>query len=429
VRPPAVTPGVGFINYAFTEFGLRVMAERVKDDGYCELRFWLKNGTGGDIAHKTGKDAENTNANLIHTTGIKLLSTSATDNLAKRLAKSSDTIPWPEVITFITNKTIEIARRGEQLIEVSPSEDDTLEVEYLLEPLLYRNHPTIIFGDYGSLKSLMALSIGYIVQLPFHDNELGLTTSTESTKCLYLDWEDDLISFRKRLGALERGFGNGTMPILYQHMTNPLSNSAEQIQRIIQDKNIELVIIDSLAPAARGNLNDTEPAIRYHAALRELGVTSLTLAHTAKDQLTKKRTIFGSIFFTNLTRLVWECKAEQEIGEDEAIISLKNTKANFSRLHPALGYRFTFNNYTIQMAQADLRNTSLSGELPLSLQIKNLLRGGAKTVREIAEALDANEASVRTAINRMKDKNELTKAGNSWGLPYQGAMEIKQGAI
>lgn len=438
VRHPKPVEGVGYIYFGYPALGLSVMAERVKDDGYCELTFRQRNGTDENLIGTKKEILTGTpDEKIIHMTGIKLLSTSAMDNLAKTLKQKSNETPWPEILTFITGETIRIARKGEPVIEVTPSEDTTLEVEYLLEPLLYLNHPNIIFGDYSSLKSVTALSIGYIVQLPFHDNELGLTTKTESTKVLYLDWEDDQTTFAKRLGGLERGFGNGTMPILYLHMTDTLSNSVERLRRIVSDRNIGLLISDSLAPASRGNLNDTEPAIKYHAALRDIGITSLTLAHTAKDQLTRQRSVFGSVYFSNLTRSIWECKAEQEVGEPEATISLKNIKGNYSQLHHALGYHFTFNNSnnTISIAKADLRNTSLSGTLSLSLQIKNLLRSGAKPIKDIAEALDANEASVRTAIsgaNRMAQKGELTKVGDSWGLTQavqQGAMPINQGAI
>jgi len=402
MNKPSVTEGIGFINYAWPEMGLRVVAERYTDDGSAELSFFSTNNTGDS---------------LLHTTRANLLATPTMNSLAKRLEKNSADISWTDVLTYITGKTMEIARRGEPVTEIWPNEDDTLEVDYLLEPLLYLNHPAVIFGDYGSLKSLFGLVIAYVIQLPCHDNKLGLITAKASTHCLYLDYEDDPSSFRKRWGAIQRGFGiEAPMPILYQRMTNTISDSIEQLQRIKQDKNIGLIIVDSLGPAARGNLNDPEPAIRYHEALRKLGITSLTLAHCSKDQLTRKRTIFGSVFFTNLARSVWECKAEQETGEDEAIISLKHTKANLSRLHPPLGYRFTFTDNSITVVKTDLRDTGLSGELPLSLRIKDLLRGGARTVKEISDALEANEGSVKTIVNRLAKKGVTVKVGESWGL-------------
>ncbi len=402
MNKPAVTEGVGFINYAWSDLGLRVLAERVTDEGYAELRFYLVKG----------KDES-----LLHTTRANLMATTTMSSLAKRLEKNSEDIPWTDILTYITGKTMEIIRRGEPAVEIWPSEDDSLTPSYLLEPILYLNHPAVIFGDYSSLKSLVALVIGYIVQLPYHDNTLSLTTIKESTLCLYVDYEDDPSSFRKRWSALEHGFGKGAMPILYRRMTGTLSDSVEQLQRIIHDKNIGLIIIDSLGPAARGNLNDPEPAIKYHAALRQLGITSLTLAHTSKDQLTKKRTIFGSIFFTNLARSVWECKAEQETGEDEAIISLKHTKANLSRLHPPLGFKFSFQDKAITLEKSDLRDTSLSGELPISFRIKDLLRGGSMTVKEIAEDLEKGEETIRVTLKRKEKKGEVQRLSDGkWGL-------------
>jgi hypothetical protein len=403
MKAPSITPGAGFINFAWPELELRVVVEHFSAEGHAELQFLSANGTGDS---------------LLLQTRVNLLATSAMNSIAKRLKENSQDMPWTEVLTYITGKTLEIARRGEPAVEIWPSEKDTLEVEYLLEPLLYLQHPTVLFGDYGSLKSLMALVIAYVVQLPYHDNTLRLTTARDSTPCLYLDYEDDPSSFQKRWSALERGFAKGAMPIQYRRMTAPLADSAEQLQKIVADKGAKLLIIDSLGPAARGNLIDAEPAIRYHAALRQLGITSLTLAHTAKDQFTKKRSIFGSVFFTNLSRSVWECRAEQETGEDEAVISLKHTKANLSRLHPPLGYRFTFTNNSITVMHTDLKDTGLSGELPLSWQIKNLLRQGAFSVSEIAEQLGNSQDTIRRTLNRMRTKNEVGKLDDgTWGLP------------
>ncbi len=397
---PTIKEGIGTITYFFEDLRLKVITERVTDEGYAELTFYSVNGE---------------DERLLHTTRANLLATPTMNSLAKRLRLNSEDIPWTDVLTYITGKTLQIARRGEPAVEVWPSEDDNLTANYLVEPILYLNHPGVIFGDYGSLKSLFSLVIAYVVQLPYHDNNLGLITAKESSSCLYLDYEDDKSSFTKRWSSLERGLGRGAIPIIYRRMTSTLSDSVEQIQRDIQKEDIKLVIIDSLGPAARGNLNDPEPAIKYHAALRQLNVTSLTLAHTAKDQLTTRRTIFGSVFFTNLARSVWECKSEQEVGEDEAVISLKHTKANLSKLHPPLGYRFTFTDNSINLERIDLKDTGLSGELPIIWQIKNELRTGALFVAELAERLEKSESSIRGTLNRYKGILIKLPDGK-WGL-------------
>ena len=75
----------------------------------------------------------------------------------------------------------------------------------------------------------------------------------------------------------------------------------------------------------------------------------------------------------------------------------------------------TFTDNSITIAKSDLRDIGLSTELSLSMRIKNLLRAGAMTVKEIAEALDAKEASVRTILHRMAGKSVI-QIGDKWAL-------------
>ena len=402
---PIIKPSLDGLTFIWRDYQLLVDAERFGHDGQAELTFWHDNSDYRQLLVKKR---------------VNLLSVSSTTNLVRLLQGASaelNFVPWYWVMECLNFAIIKEARQGEPVETIWPSEDDDLMPAYLLEPILYLNHPTVIFGDYGSVKSTFALVVGYITQLPHPDNNLGLTTLKESTRCLYLDYEDDPLSFRKRWGAIQRGFGiKASMPIEYRRMTTTVADSIDSLQQIKKDKDIKLLIVDSLGPAARGNLNDPEPAIRYHEGLRRLGITSLTLAHNAKDPLTKKRTIFGSVFFTNLARSVWECRSAQETGEDEAIISLKHAKANLSKLHLPLGYKFTFTDKAITIAKADLRDTGLSGQLPLSAQIKNLLRSGAMPVKDIADTLDANEGSVKTTLNRLAKKEITVKVGELWGL-------------
>ena len=144
--------------------------------------------------------------------------------------------------------------------------------------------------------------------------------------------------------------------------------------------------------------------------------------HKSREMLTSHFCSHPSVFSeefpltVSTDRNFTECDNYEPARINEAVISLKNTKANLSRRHPPLGYRFTFTDNSITVAKADLRDTRLSGELPLTFQIKNLLSSGVKTVKEIADVLEANEASIKTVVNRMKKRGQLIKMGDSWGL-------------
>jgi hypothetical protein len=192
--PTLPVDGRDSITFRWTTYDLLVDVDRFNSEGEAELTFWSDN-----LDHRL----------LLHKTRANLLSPTSTASLVRRLRDLDDgfAVPWNWILTCLTYKVLKNARQGEPVQTIWPEEDDDLTPAYLLEPILYLNHPTVIFGDYGSLKSLFALVVGYVAQLPYTDNKLGLITTKDPIYCLYLDYEDDPLSFRKRWGAIQRGFG------------------------------------------------------------------------------------------------------------------------------------------------------------------------------------------------------------------------------
>lgn len=366
-------------------------------------------------------------------TNVELMSASARQTVAKQLHSQLFGFPWDWMISCVAFKTHDVSRQQEPTEEIMSQTDLDLEPDYLLEPMLYRGHPTVVYGDKGSTKSLLALVIAYIVQLPLAKNGIGFTTDgNHSCRVLYLDYEDEKMSFRKRWTAIQNGFrtqkpvnpnsndpsdeipSDLELPIYYRRMTTRLADSVESLRTEIADKHIGLLIVDSLGPAARGNLFEAEGAIEYNQALRVLGLTSLTLAHNSKDPNQTKKSIYGSVFFTNLARSTWECKAETYPDENEVAVSLEETNANLARKHGTLGFKYTFDTKLnrINIETTDLEMTGLSGELPLTLRMKNLARSGARTIAEYAETLEAKEQSVKAIAYRLVKKQLWVKIHN-----------------
>lgn len=397
---PDITEGFSCLEYFWEPEGLLVRLDRYNDEGKAEIT----------VRHKNGEKMA-----LWHQASTNLMSTTTKNSLKKTLEARSGDIDWDFVLTYITGKTLQIARQGEPVMELFPTDADSLEVEYLCYPVLYKNHPTVMFAEGDSGKSITALVISYIVQLPLFDNGLGLVPRKESTKVLYLDWEDDHTSFIKRWGGINRGFGDMVMPILYRHMQGPLCDHVEFLKRYIDDNEIGLIICDSLGTASGGNLNDPEPAIKYNAALRALGVTSLTIAHTSKG-LDKNKTIYGSVYFRNLARSVFQCDAEHDVSGDGITIGLKHDKANLSRRCNAFGLHYQWEGEKILVSPASLDETSLSDNLPAPVRIEKLLAYKPLSVKEIAEELDIPEGTARKTCERMVKRGILIKMGNQWGL-------------
>lgn len=100
--------------------------------------------------------------------------------------------------------------------------------------------------------------------------------------------------------------------------------------------------------ACGGDLNSPDTVIKLTRALRMIGGSSLVLAHVAKAvQDGQDRSAYGSVFFRELARNVWEInKAE---GDGSARVILSHKKNNFGPLHPPLAFDFTFEGESVQV--------------------------------------------------------------------------------
>ena len=106
------------------------------------------------------------------------------------------------------------------------------------------------------------------------------------------------------------------------------------IQNKIQETHTDVVIIDSLGASVGADLNATEPAFQFFTALRQLPVTPLIIAHTAKDINNKRKTVYGNAYYSNEARVTWEITKQQEPDSSELTISLFNRKpAPFTGIH------------------------------------------------------------------------------------------------
>lgn len=412
-------PGGFELRWSYTDLDITAYVNRITDKATAEVAFYY--ATVEQI-----QDHKETI--LLSPNRVDFLAPNQKHNLVKQLQDIGYTdeslafSDWERKVNQIALAVINACRENIPAIEVRVNLDITLKPDYVVEPILYKDLSNIIFGDYASLKSLTGMVLAYIAQLPYTDNGLGLEPAGRETPtpCLWLDYEGQSTNFEKQWTGIQRGFATDLeLPIIYKEMTVPLADAIENVREDMIQKNIKMLIIDSLGPAAGGNLNDSEPAIRYHQALRTLGGTSLTLAHNAKDLNTDSKSIFGSVFFSNLARSIWQCKAEKEAMSNYVIVGLKQIKASLSPAHSPIGLAFEFDEQanTIFVTKTDLKDTSLAGDVPLSLRIKDLLRGGAMTVKEISEALDAKENTLRTALHRLKRAEAITQIEDKWGLP------------
>jgi len=175
-----------------------------------------------------------------------------------------------------------------------------------------------------------------------------------------------------------------------------------------------------LGAAAGGEeLGKSQPATSFYTALRRLNVTSLILGQTSKDTETKKRSIYGSVFFTYYSRNIFELVKSEEGDENEADVALFHRSFNLGGLRKPFGFHITFNNNEIKVESKPVIVRQFLDKVSTQAKLLELLKGGAMTVKEIMEQLEIKQTNARMTISRLKEKRQIVKVGEKWGLRAQ----------
>ncbi len=237
---------------------------------------------------------------------------------------------------------------------------------------------------------------------------------------MYLDYETSPDELNERIQKVKNGLSLKSDSLDYRFCSQSLASEIEYIQRAVLDRDINLVIIDSVGGACGGEPESAEVVLRYFMALRSLKITTLSIDHVTKAGDTKMP--FGSVYKTNAARSIYELRKSQEAGEGWMEIGLYHRKCNVGRLQKPFGLRIDYfeDDYqpSILFSRSDIREVpGLVEGLALQDQIAAVLRHGAMTVAEITSEINAQQASVRANLHR--HKNRFVKAdamGKKWGL-------------
>lgn len=407
ISQPTLTKTVSGYSLLFEDEHITVNLDRVTDDGVGELSIIHSNGNGHVL--------------LQPRTQVNLLAERTLSGIAKKLEKRLE-IDWQTVIDYSSHYAIEEARKGSPVedIDIPPNNP---RLEYLLYPILLKNQPTTIFSPGGFGKStiadLIAVSVQYKVTV--------LDWVPVKGNVLYLDWEADSEVHKRYVQAIKKGLHiqHKTEKIRYMRCETDLTKIIDNIYKVVLQDNISLVIIDSqMAATASGRpgADAAQISSMYYNALRTLPCASLTIDHVSKSAMegTNAGNPYGSIVKPNRARSTFEMKQYQEAGEDTTEIALFHNKFNLGKKLKPIGIRVDYFNDDNKLDEVKFDlfdvedNDQFSKSLPLKEQIKVFLKGGSASVKEIAEYLKANEASVRTILNR--GKNVFSVDGGDWSL-------------
>ena len=403
---PDIKEAVGGYEFSWSQEKLNIKVSRVRvhtSDGRVTGELLITSPAEG-------------NKPIYPQTSLNFNSEQTRTRLAKTLESQDSRWKWQEIINQVSLAVIDRARQGEPVRELWTS-DKIKPPEFLLEPLLYKGLPTIVFGEKAVCKSTLSLAAYACLILPWYDNPLGWTAPGRPIKTLIADYEVDYDVAQWNAKRLQEGMGLPAFPLYYRRCALPLADDVEQLHRHVADIGAEVIIVDSLGPAVGGDLKDPGQALRFTTALRQLKCAALVIGQTSKDRESKVKSVFGSTFFEYYARNIWEIRKVQDDGEDALDIAMYNTYHNLGRKFKAMGFHLSFNGVGTRIEKGPITAPELLERIGTQAQIQAALAHGSMSPKGIAEECDLKEDTVRQALKRMKIKNLVVKLGDgSYGL-------------
>jgi AAA domain len=351
----------------------------------------------------------------LHQSRWSLVSMSQREQLARMLRRRFpvEGVDWEEVVERLALIGLDHHRAGEPVVLVGRLARSPRPT-YALDPLILQGELNLWYGAGGTAKTTTAVAACLTVQehLPL----LGLPHSSEPARALYLDWElssEMVDGIVKRLAA---GAGLTLAPeLLYRRCAGALADQAEDLRRLIVERAVRFLVVDSLGSACGGEPESAEVVLRLVNAVRTFNVTVLLIEHVPRDG----EEPFGSVYKFNAPRLIWRFRKQQEVGEDEVQVAAFNTKANLSALHRPLGWRLRFADETTTLTRIDPAEVAgFQASLPLSARILHALRDGALGVEDLAEVLGVSGGQVRARCSELHRRGKLVRLDRGeYGLP------------
>ena len=382
-------PGVHVYRWEDTGLAITLQKYREHRDGRITSEVICRNEKNGAAPH------------IYHSGAMNLGSPRTKTEMARDMTERFPLADWPAIVEYVCVRTIATERKGEAAVPLDTDEYPTMP-HYQAHPFLPMGKTAILFGLGGANKTFFALMLGLLVDA----GQSALGIDVIKGNVLFLDWETDYEEIRYRSWLLRKGLGIPNSSITYRRCVTPFADDLMAIEKITVENAVSFIIVDSIAGAVGGDLQREEGALRFSAAFRQLGVTGLWVTHTQKNTEGKDRSAYGSAFFTNTARSVWEIRGAQEEGDGRKRVALFHRKVNMGKLQRPRGYQFEFADHAITVRQADvLQDPVLAEGASLQARLRSLLVHMPNlTIPDIAAELNlaGKDDTVRMTLNRNK---------------------------
>lgn len=303
---------------------------------------------------------------------------------------------------------------------------------YVLQGLVLEAYVTLLHGDGGVAKSLLALALALAVS-GNSDNWLG--RRVEGGPVLYLDFELDSEEQARRVYQLCRGRGIEKPPenLLYMSAIGHGARAAfEAATEVCEEHGVKLLVLDSHGVAMQGDAEAARDTIGFFVEriepLRALGVAVLIIDHQSKmqaGQSYQSKGAFGSVFKSNLARSVIQAEATER-GEGTLTVRLRQKKHNFGPLADPFGVKLSFSEEAVSLEPVELQAAELAEETTLNAaeRVKLALEDGVAYPWEIAETTGLAIKTVKNALTGLRKQSMVAATGEIEGRTEQVMLSV-----
>jgi len=291
--------------------------------------------------------------------------------------------------------------------------------KWLLEPFILDGAPNVLFGEGGGGKTFVALRwmLSIATGIPF----LGVTP-TKTVPCMFLDYEDKNHEGLDRLMKLcgsKTLTPDGQTPDI-ETLRNikyfdpegiPIHDLIPTLKATIAEKKIQFILIDSAVYACGGEPEKAEVVSRFFNDIAKLGVTTLIIAHETKSE--NHDHVFGSIFWRNCPRNIWNAQSEKDPTDDRKVsFGLFHRKCNQSAIRQPVPLRVFHGEGYVDIERGQTEEWG-GKSLTIGERIVSVLRSGPKQFGQIVEAIqrdgEVKKDVITTTLSRLKSRGILAQ--------------------
>jgi hypothetical protein len=298
---------------------------------------------------------------------------------------------------------------------------------YLVKDLVLAAYVTLLYGDGGVAKSLLALALAVAVS---GGSKRWLGREVENSPALYVDFELDAEEQARRVYQLCRGQRVDTPPddLLYMSaLGHPAGEAFAAALDACKEHGVELMVVDSLGPALQGDAEAARDVIGFFQKsiepFRVEGIAVLIIDHQSRlqaGQSYQSKGAFGSVFKTNLARSVIQAQATER-GEGTLTVRLRQKKHNFGPLAGPFGAKLSFTEAAVVLEAVELDASELAEEATLNAadRVKLALEDGPAYPWEIAETTGLAIKTVKNALTGLRKQGVVEATGEIDGRTEQ----------